>query len=233
MSALERIKWDLEGEKLFETGLDQVVLYVKSTAGGYAAGVPWNGASDITESPSGAESNKSYSGNTTYIDLRSTEEFGATIEAFTYPDEFAVCDGSASPQEGLSIGQQTRRSFGLAYRTKIGNDVENEDLGYKLHIVYGCSAAPSEKARTTIGESPDPVKFSWELTTVPVPVKGLRPSAKLELDSTKVEPAKMKEIEDLLYGVDPVTEGTASPGVAGKLLMPDEIIAILSVGTGG
>lgn len=215
---MSKITWDGVGEKLFETGVDHGVLYPFNTeTKAYDTGVAWNGLTTVTESPSGAEANAQYADNIKYVEIRSAEEFGATVEAFTYPDEFAVLDGTASPAAGVTIGQQSRGVFGLSYRTLVGNDVEGQDYGYKLHLIYGATAAPSEKAYATINDSPEAITFSWELTTSPVSVSGFKPTASLVIDSTKTTPAKMAALEALLYG-DTATEA--------KLPLPDEVIAL-------
>lgn len=212
------ITWDGVGDKIFETGVDHGVLYpFNSTTKAYDTGVAWNGLTTVTESPSGAEANAQYADNIKYVELRSAEEFGATLEAFTYPDEFAVLDGTASPAAGLTIGQQTRGTFGLSYRTLVGNDVEKQDYGYKLHLIYGATAAPSEKAYATINDSPEAITFSWELTTTPVAVEGFKPTASLVIDSTKTTTDKMQALEALLYG---------AAATEAKLPLPDEVIAL-------
>jgi len=216
---MAEIVWDQTGDRIYETGVDHGVLYIPDNLGVYNTGFPWNGLVSVTESPSGAEATPQYADNIKYLNLVSAEEFGATIEAFTYPDEFAQCDGTASPAEGLFIGQQRRKSFGLAYRTKVGNDIDATDYGYKLHLIYGALAAPTEKAYTTINDSPEAITFSWEVTTTPVDVPGFKPAAQLTLDSTKVAAGKMAAIETLLYGAS-ATEP--------KLPTPGEIITILS-----
>lgn len=217
---MAKLVWDAVGERFFETGVDHGVLYVRDNTGAYPTGVAWNGLTTVTESPSGAESNPQYADNMKYLNLVSAEEFGATIEAFTYPDEFGACDGTAEPEPGLLLGQQSRKTFGLCYRTKIGNDVDGQDAGYKLHLVYGALAAPSEKAYATVNDSPEAITFSWELTTSPVNVAGFKPTASLTIDSTKVDPLKLVEIEELLYG-------NATTGVA-HLPLPDAVIALLA-----
>jgi hypothetical protein len=214
---MTKLKWDQVGEKFYETGVDQGVLYIPNTAGAYSNGYPWNGLVSVSESPSGAESNKQYADNTVYLNLVSAEEFSATVEAFTYPDEFAQCDGSAEPTTGVFVGQQRRKSFGLSYRTRVGNDIDAADYGYKLHLIYGALAAPTEKAYTTINDSPEAITFSWELSTTPVDVPGLKPTATLTIDSTKVNAAKLAELEDLLYG---------TAGVDPRLPSPAEVIAM-------
>jgi hypothetical protein len=213
------LTWDQVGERLYETGVDHGVLYTPDEAGVYATGVAWNGLTTVTESPSGAESNPQYADNIKYLNLLSAEEFGATIEAFTYPEEFAVMDGTAAPEPGVTVGQQGRKVFGLCYRTRVGNDLEGVDHGYRLHLVYGAQASPSEKAYGTINDSPEAINFSWEITTTPVPVVGypdLKPTALIVVDSTVVDAAKLAELEDLLYG------GAATA----KLPQPGEVIAI-------
>ena len=218
---MARLVWDKTGERVYESGVDHGVLYLPDNAGAYTNGVVWNGLTTVTESPSGAEPNPQYADNIKYLNLVSAEEFGATIEAFTYPKEFAQCDGSAELAPGVTIGQQARTTFGLSYRTKIGNDLEGQDAGYKLHLIYGAQAAPSERAYATINDSPEAITFSWEITTNPINVAGHKPTASLTIDSTEVAAAKMATIEDLLYGT---TVGAEIP----KLPTPDEIIAILA-----
>jgi len=214
---MARLLWDQVGERRMENGCDQGVLYLANN-GIYDQGFAWNGLTAVTESPSGAESNKQYADNQVYINLVSAEDFGATIEAFTYPDAFAQCDGSAQPQPGVFVGQQDRRSFGLSYRTRIITDT-NSNAGYKLHLVYGAMAAPSEKAYSTVNDSPEGVGLSWELTTTPVAVSGLKPTAILTIDSTKVPAANLKSLEDALYG---------SAATAPRLPMPDEVIGMFA-----
>jgi len=194
------LTWDNVGERSYETGVDRGVLYQLDAGGNYVDGVAWNGLTTVTESPSGAESNKQYADNTVYVNLISAEEFGGTIEAYTYPDEFGQNDGSASPADGLAIGQQGRRPFGLAYRTLIGNDVDGQDHGYKLHLVYGAQASPSEKAYATVNDSPEAIAFSWEFSTTPVQVSGYKPTSILTVDSTKVDPDQLSDLEDILFG---------------------------------
>lgn len=213
---MSKLIWDATGERLFETGVSQGVLYVQE-GGVYPAGVVWNGLTAVTESPSGAEATPLYADDIKYLNLISAEEFGATIEAYMYPDEFMQCDGSASLVTGVYIGQQTRKSFGLSYKTVVGNDVDINNHGYKLHIIYGALAAPSEKAYATINDSPEAITFSWEVKTTPVNVTGHKPTASLVIDSTKVDAAKLKELEDILYG----TAETEA-----RLPLPDEIAAL-------
>lgn len=196
---MSKLVWDKTGERLYETGVKNGVLYIP-TDGVYSKGVAWNGLTAVTESPSGAEATALYADDIKYLSLMSTEEFGATVEAYTYPDEFAQCDGSASLATGVMIGQQPRKTFGLCYRTTIGNDTEGNDFGYKLHIIYGALASPSEKAYATINDSPEAITFSWEITTTPVNVTGAKPTASLTIDSTKVDAEKLAALEKVLYG---------------------------------
>lgn len=215
---MSRITWDQSGERIYETGVKQGVLYPQASGGTYPTGVAWNGLTAVTESPSGAEATALYADDIKYINLMSTEEFGATIEAYTYPDEFAQCDGSAALTDGVVIGQQARKAFGLCYRTTVGNDVDGNDYGYKLHIIYGALASPSEKAYATINDSPEAITFSWEITTTPVSVKGFKPTATIAIDSTKVNKEKLKSLEDILYGTE-----TDEP----RLPLPDEIATLM------
>lgn len=216
---MSKITWDDAGSRLYETGVEQVALYPMGTDGKYEKGVAWNGVTAITESPSGAEATPLYADNIKYLELRSVEEFGASIEAYTYPDEFAACDGSAELVAGVKLGQQPRKAFGLAYKTKVGNDTEGENHGYKLHIIYGAKAAPSEKAYATINDSPEAITFSWEITTTPVQVEGHQPTAHIEIDSTKLDSAKLAAVEALLYG---------SESEEAKLPTPAEILAAIN-----
>ena len=197
---MAKIVWDQTGERLYETGVKNGVLYKQDATGAYPKGVAWNGLTAVTEAPTGAEATPLYADDFKYLNLMSTEEFGATIEAYTYPDEFAECDGSATLVDGVTIGQQKRAPFGMCYRTVLGNDVDGSDHGYKLHIIYGATAAPSEKAYATINDSPEAITFSWELTTVPVNVTGAKPTASLVIDSTKVDAEKLTALENILYG---------------------------------
>ena len=187
---MSKLVWDKTGERLYETGVKQCVLYLP-TNGVYSKGVAWNGITAVNENPSGAEATALYADDSKYLNLYSVEEFGATVEAYTYPDEFAECDGSAEIAKGVMVGQQTRKTFGLCYRTTIGNDVDGNDHGYKLHIIYGAMASPSEKAYSTINDSPEAMTFSWELTTTPVTVTGKKPTASIVIDSTKCDPQKL------------------------------------------
>lgn len=216
---MSRLVWDKTGDRLYETGVKQCVLYPQ-VSGAYPKGVAWNGITSVTESPSGAEPSPLYADDIKYLNLMSTEEFGASIEAYMYPEEFEACDGSAEIAPGVSIGQQKRQSFGLCYRTIIGNDTESNEHGYKLHIIYGALAAPSEKAYATVNDSPEAITFSWELSTTPVNVTGGNPTASLTIDSTKVNPEKLKALEDILYGSE--TESTGP-----RLPLPDEIATLL------
>lgn len=216
-----RLVWDAIGERLYETGVRNCVLYPVENKE-YPKGVAWNGITQISENPSGADSNPIYADDIKYLNLISAEEFGANISAYTYPDEFAVCDGSASPADGVIIGQQTRKQFGLCYRTVIGNDTDGTDYGYKLHLIYGAQAAPSERGYQTINDSPEAIEFSWELTTTPVNVAGYKPTACIHIDSTKVNKDNLATLEDILYGTD--TEDARLP-------MPDEVIEIMGGGS--
>lgn len=214
---MPRIIWDKAGEHFYETGVDHGVLY-PTLNGVYQTGVAWNGLTSVSESPSGAESTAQYADNIKYLNLISAEEFGATIEAFTYPPEFAVCDGSAEPVKGVMIGQQTRRPFGLCYRTLIGNDLAGTDYGYKLHLIYGATASPSERAYATVNDSPEAITFSWEVATTPVEVPGYKPTASLTIDSTQISATNMAKLEEILYG-----SADAEP----RLPMPQEVIDLI------
>lgn len=223
---MSKIIWDKTGERLYETGVKNGVLYLQ-TNGVYNNGVAWNGLTAVTESPSGAEATALYADDMKYLNLYSAEEFGATIEAYTYPDEFAECDGSKELVDGVVIGQQTRKVFGLCYRTVIGNDTDGEAHGYKLHIIYGAMASPSEKAYATINDSPEAITFSWEITTTPVNVTGAKPTASVVIDSTKADPTKLAALETILYGKDPTTDG-GSDGVDPRLPLPDELKTLMT-----
>lgn len=216
------IKWDEVGKKLYETGVDRGVLYPQIADGSYPKGIAWNGLISITEAPSGAEANPQYADNIKYLNLLSVEEFGGTIEAFTYPDEFAECDGSAELEQGVMIGQQARKPFGLCYRTLLGNDTLGESYGYKLHLVYGAVASPSERQNQTINESPEATTLSWEFTTTPVPVTGFKPTSYIVIDSTKADATSLAALETILYGV------TGTPNVQGRLPLPDEVATLMT-----
>lgn len=223
---MSKIVWDKTGERYYETGVKNGVLYLQ-TNGVYNNGVAWNGLTAVTESPSGAEATALYADDMKYLNLYSAEEFGATIEAYTYPDEFGECDGSKELVEGVTIGQQTRKAFGLCYRTVIGNDTDGEAHGYKLHIIYGAMASPSEKAYATINDSPEAITFSWEVTTTPVNVTGAKPTASVVIDSTKADPTKLAALEVILYGKDPTTRD-GNDGVAPRLPLPDELKTLMT-----
>ena len=214
-----RIDWDQDGQRLYETGVDRGVCYPMNDQGVYTPGVAWNGLSAVNEKPSGAEASAVYADNIKYLNLMSAEEFGAGIEAYTYPDEFAECDGSAEIATGVYIGQQPRKKFGLSYRTVLGNDVKSNEYGYKLHLVYGCMAQPSEKGYSTINDSPEAITFSWELTTTPVSVTGFKPTAIITIDSTKTTKAKLEALEAILYG----GENTDA-----RLPLPDEVMTLMA-----
>lgn len=222
---MPKLEWDVSGQKTFETGVDHAVLYrYTQSTNKYDKASPWNGITSITESPSGAEANPQYADNIKYLNLISAEDFGGTIEAFTYPDEFAYCDGSAELVPGIMIGQQNRETFGLSYRTKVGNDTVGQDYGYKLHFIYGCLASVSERVYSTINDSPEANTFSWEFTTTPVNVKDLKPTAIVTIDTTKLDEngkQKLKDLEDKLYGTE---ESEA------YLPLPDEIKEIFAAG---
>jgi hypothetical protein len=221
---MSRLTWDTTGERYYETGVKQGVLYPIQADGKYTKGVAWNGLTAVTESPSGAEATALYADDIKYLNLLSNEEFGATIEAYTYPDEFADCDGSAALATGVMIGQQKRKTFGLCYRTTLGNDVDGNDYGYKLHLIYGCLAAPSEKAYATINDSPEAITFSWEVSTTPVNVAGFKPTSQITIDSTKADATKLAALEDILYGKDDDT--SAGP----RLPLPDEVATLMTAG---
>lgn len=202
---MTQLQWDQVGQRIYETGVDHGVLYLPDVAGAYVNGYAWNGLVTVTESPSGAEANPQYADNIKYLNLQSAEEFGGTIEAFTYPTEFGQCDGSALFEGGISVGQQTRKTFGMSYRTRVGNDLLGNDYGYKLHLVYGATVSPSERAYGTVNDSPEPITFSWEFATVPTEVGTIggteyKPTSTLTIDSTKVDASTLSDLEDLLYG---------------------------------
>lgn len=222
------LSWDDTGDRLYETGVDHGVLYLIDQNGAYSTGIAWNGLSTVTETPSGAEASNIYADNIKYLELRSLEEFGGTIEAYTYPDEFAECDGSVALVSGLYAGQQPRKPFGFSFRSKIGNDVDKEEHGYKLHLIYGCMASPSERSYATINDSPEAITFSWEFTTTPVNLAGHKPVSCLTIDSTKVDSTKLKNLENKLYGVTTTTGTNAAAGSAAYLPLPAEVISTLS-----
>ena len=215
---MSKLIWDEAGKRFYETGVNKGVLYPQGADGKYPKGVAWNGLTAVTESPSGAEATPLYADNIKYLNLMSAEEFGATVEAYTYPEEFAACNGEASLIEGISIGQQKRTPFGMAYQTKIGNDLAS-DAGYKIHLIYGAQAAPSEKGYNTVNDSPEAITLSWELTTTPVEVTGFKPTASLVIDSTKVDAEKLAAIEAVLYG---------SEDQEARLPLPNEVLEIVN-----
>ena len=218
---MSKIVWDQTGERLYETGVKRGVLYVQDSGGTYPKGVAWNGLTAVTESPSGAEATPLYADDIKYLNLISTEELGGTIEAYTYPDEFAECDGSASIATGVYIGQQPRKTFGMCYTTTVGNDVDSNAHGYKLHLIYGALASPSEKAYSTINDSPEAITFSWEFSTTPVNVTGFKPTANIVIDSTKATPEKMAALEKILYG---------DTEVEPRLPLPNEVAQVMTAG---
>ena len=219
----KRLEWDKSGERLYETGIEKGVLY-PITNGQYQKGVAWNGLTAFTESPSGAENTDLYADNIKYLSMQSAETFGGTIEAYMYPDEFAECDGSANVADGVTIGQQTRKGFGFCYRTKVGNDTDGNEHGDKIHIIYGCKCSPSEKNYQTINDSPDAITFSWEVNSTPVNVTNYKPTSCLVIDTTKISEAALTAIEDALYGKNGEDAVATDP----KILMPDEVIAIIT-----
>lgn len=217
---MARLEWDKTGERLFETGVSRGVLYRQDSNGQYGVGEAWNGLTAVTESPSGAEANPQYADNIKYLNLFSAEEFGGTIEAYSSPKSFDECDGTAVPVAGVSVGQQSRRPFGLSYQTRVGNDIDGTDFGYKIHLVYGAMASPSEKAYSTINDSPEAMTLSWEFTTTPVDAGNeFKPTASLTIDSTRVDATALKALEDILYG---------TPGQDPRLPLPNEVIGIFS-----
>ena len=216
---MSKIVWDAVGEHTFETGVRNGVLYLKDAQGAYSTGVAWNGLTSVSESPEGAEATDLYADDIKYLTLMSAENFKATIEAYTYPDEFAECDGSATIADGVTIGQQSRKPFGLCYRTAVGNDTDGNEHGYKLHIVYGCLASPSEKQYSTINDGPEAITFSWEVSTTPVNVNGKKPAATLIIDSTKADKSKLTALEAILYG---------SESEEPRLPLPDEIATLMA-----
>ena len=236
-TATGRLQWDKTGERYWETGCSQGVLYPQASNGTYPKGVVWNGLTAVTESPGGAEANDMYADDIKYASLRSAETFGGTIEAYTYPDEFLACDGGATPVSGVVIGQQSRNPFGFSYKTKVGNDTASEsDDGYKLHLIYNATASPSEKGYQTVNESPEAITFSWEISTTPIPVTGYKPTASLTIDSTKLDAAGkliLEKLEDILYGKDAVAADLennieASDATNARLPLPDEVIGMFT-----
>lgn len=217
---MPRLEWDKVGERLYETGVDQGVLYIQDETGAYPEGVAWSGLRSVSENPSGAEPSPLYADNIKYLNLLSNEEFAATIGAYYSPEEFDACDGTATLTKGVTVGQQKRKTFGLCYRTKIGNDIDGDDHGYKIKIIYGALAKPSQKEYQTVNNDPSAIELSWEVSTTPVKVTGMKPTATLEIDSTKIEPAKLKALEDVLYGTG---ENKA------RLPLPDEIKTLVGV----
>ena len=215
---MPRITWDAIGERYYETGVDHGVLYIPDATGVYDDGVAWNGLTSVSEAPSGAEASPQYADNIKYLNLISAEEFAATLEAFTYPPEFAQFDGQVSPATGMVVSQQSRKSFGLSYRTRIGNDLDGDEHGYKLHLVYGCLAAPSEKAYNTVNDSPEAITFSWEITTTPAPFTAGKPTSLIVIDSTLADPTALTALEDTLYGE------AGSP----MLPTPDDVVTALT-----
>lgn len=220
---MARLEWDKVGERLYETGTDRGVLYPLQNDASYSKGVAWNGLSAVSQSPSGAEATPVWADNIKYLNMISAEEFGGTIEAYTYPEEFMECDGSAAIATGVYVGQQSRKTFGFCYRTVIGNDVEGNEYGYKLHLIYGAKATPAEKGYTTINDSPEAMTLSWEFTTTPVNVNGFKPTAILTIDSTKVDKEKLTALEDVLYGTE---------SVEARLPLPDEVVEIINGSVG-
>jgi len=223
---MSKLVWDKTGERLYETGTKNGVLYPQ-VSGAYPKGVAWNGLTGVSEAPDGAEATALYADDIKYLNLRSTENFKATITAYTYPDEFAVCNGEVELAEGVTIGQQSRKPFGMCYRTVLGNDSENDDYGYKLHIFYGATASPSQKDYKTVNDSPEAIEFSWDVETTPVDVEGYKPTASITIDSTKVDATKLAALEDILYGKD-ATSDTANDATDARLPLPDEIAEIFA-----
>lgn len=215
---MAKLVWDQTGSRYYETGVDRGVFYPLGVSGEYTPGVAWNGLTNVSESPSGAEATPIYADNIKYLSLTSAEDFGLTIEAYSYPPEFGVCDGSAEPTEGVTVAQQDRKTFGFSYRTMIGNDTEGNEHGYKIHLVYGCKAAPSEKSYGTISDSPEAITMSWEISTTPVNVTGFKPTAHLVIDSTRVSAAALTAIETILYG---------NTSTEAKLPLPDDVITAI------
>ena len=220
---MAKLKWDQIGERLYETGVKNGVLYPQGEGGLYPLGVAWNGLTAVTESPSGAEATPLYADDMKYLNLISAEELGGTIEAYMYPDEWMECDGSAVLAQGVTIGQQTRKTFGLCYRTVLGNDVKNDAYGYKLHLIYGALAAPSEKGYTSVSDSPEAITLSWEFSTTPVEVEGFKPTSSITIDSTKVNPEKLAELEAILYGTEETEPRLPLPSEIATLMADDSV----------
>ena len=229
---MSRLIWDAVGERRYETGVKKGVIYPQGSDGLYPKGAAWNGLTGVTESPSGAEVTPLYANDDKYANLVSKEEFGGTIEAYTFPDEFIPCNGSVEAAPGVKLGQQSRKQFGFTYVSGVSNDTEGYEHGYKVHLVYGALAKPSEVGRSTVNDNPDAITLSWEFSTTPVNVTGFKPVAHLEIDSTKVDAEKLKKLEDILYGKDPTTEGGAD-GTEARLPLPDEVIGLFKVAAAG
>lgn len=227
---MSKIKWDATGERLYETGTDHGVLYPQSSDGTYPKGVAWNGLSAVTESPEGGEAEDTYADNIKYLSLMSAENFGGTIEAYTYPPEFEACDGSADIVAGVTVNQQSRKAFGFCYRTLLGNDIDGNDYGYKLHLIYNAKASPSERAYQTVNDSPEAITFSWEFNTTPVPFTDetlkLKPTSVITINSKKVDPEKLKKLEAMLYGTDADTEA-GTEATDPQLPTPDAVVKLL------
>ncbi len=231
---MSRLKWDTTGKRLYETGLDRGVLYPMGNKKTYGKGVPWNGLTAITQSPSGAEANPLYADNIKYLNLIAAEDFSATIEAYTYPPEFAACDGTATVIPGLSLGQQSRKMFGLSHRTKIGNDVDGQEHGYKIHLIYGALATPSERGYQTVNSDPEAINFSWTVNTTPIDVPDMKPTAHLVIDSTKTSPEVLALLEDLIYGRDGVPGTTLVEPIDAidpTLPSPAAVLHLIATGT--
>lgn len=228
---MSKLKWDEIGKRFYETGVDHGVLYLQQD-GVYSRGVAWSGLISVSESPSGAEDSPLYADNMKYLNLKSAEEFGATIECYSYPDEWDECNGEAELAEGVKLGQQKRNTFGFSYRTKIGNDTQNDEYGYKIHLIYGCSAAPSEKSYSTVNDSPEAITFSYEVTTTPVTCEDFKPVSSVTIDSTKVDKEKLAQLEEILYGKDGDTSDPDNtvPAVEARLPLPDELKVIFAAG---
>lgn len=216
---MTKLKWDQTGEKLYETGVSNGVLYLQDAQGAYSKGVAWNGLTAVTESPSGAEPTALFADNIKYLNLMSNEEFAATVEAYMYPDEFMECDGSKEVAKGVYAGQQARKTFGMCYKTILGNDAKGEEYGYKLHFIYGALASPSEKAYATVNDSPEAITFSWELSTTPVEVPNGKPTACITIDSTKCDPTKLSALENIIYG---------SEETEARLPLPTELATLMA-----